>query len=113
MNDYLIRRPVDIARVGVHGLRVRASWPETPGALGLWVAGSPTWRRQVSVSIWESAEDLRRFVRSPAHLRIMRDFRGAGALHTTAWSAERFERFLIWSQAEARLMGRVPGVAHH
>ncbi len=113
MNDYAIHRARDIPRVAAAGLRFRRAWPETEGALGLWVANTTSGRRQISVSIWRSPEDLRRFVRSPAHLRVMREFRRAGELHTNAWTAERFDRGLIWRQAEERLRGRVRGVAHH
>lgn len=113
MNDYLIKRARDVPRVGVAGMRFRHGWPWTEGALGLWTAGSIDGQRQISVSIWRTPEDLRHFVRSPAHLRVMRDFRHAGDLHTNAWSAERFDRFYIWRQAEDRLNGRLPGVLHH
>ena len=113
MNDYLIHRRSDIPRVAREGLRFRRRWPEIEGALGLWVASLNGGRRQVSVSVWRSPEDLRRFVRSPRHLRIMRDFRSAGALYTSAWAAERLDRALIWSQATDRLQGRVDGVPHH
>ncbi len=113
MNDYLIRRLRDIPRVAREGLRFRHRWPETEGALGLWVAALGGGRRQVSVSVWRAPEDLRRFVRSPEHLRIMREFRNAGALYTNAWTAERLDRGLIWSQAVDRLRGRVDGVSHH
>lgn len=113
MNDYPIHHARDIARVAAIGLRFRRGWPATEGAVGLWVAGSATGRRQVSVSIWRSPEDLRRFVRSPGHLRVMREHRTTGDLLTNAWTAERFDRALIWRQAEERLLGRVPGVTHH
>jgi hypothetical protein len=113
MNDYLIHRLRDIPRVAWEGIRLRRRWPETEGALGLWMAALGTGRRQVSVSIWRSPEDLRRFVRSPEHLRIMREYRRTGDLHTNAWAAERFDRDLIWRQARERLAGRVPGVSHH
>jgi hypothetical protein len=65
------------------------------------------------VSIWRGPEDLRRFVRTPAHLRVMRDFRPAGELITNAWAADRFDRALIWRQGLDRLTGRVAGVEHH
>ena len=113
MNDYLVHRVKDVPLVAVEGFRFRHAWPKTQGALGLWVAVFSRGRRQVSVSVWRSAEDLRRFVRSPRHLHIMRAFRHAGELYTTAWTAERFDRWLIWRQAEDRLMGRVAGVPHH
>jgi hypothetical protein len=113
MNDYLIHGVRDVPRVTRAGLRFRRAWPQTDGALGLWVASTPTGMRQISVSIWRSADDLRRFVRSPAHLKVMRDFRNAGSLFTNAWAAERVDGALIWGQAEERLLGHVPGVTHH
>jgi len=113
MNDYLIHRLRDIPRVAFEGYRLRRGWPQTDGALGLWVAGLRGGRRQVSVSVWRSAEDLRRFVSSPAHLRIMREYRDAGDLFTNAWTAERLDSTPIWQQADDRLKGRVEGVPHH
>jgi hypothetical protein len=113
MNDYLIHRYQDVIRVAREGLRLRAAWPETEGAVGLWVAAFRGGRRQVSISAWRSPEDLTRFVRSPAHVRIMREFKDAGILHTNAWSAERCDPDLIWRQAVERLAGRVEDVRHH
>jgi len=113
MNDYLVHDVRDIPRVGIAGLRLRHAWPRTEGALGLWFAWRSSGRRQISVSVWRAPEDLKRFVRTPAHRRVMRDFRGAGDLHTNAWTAERFDRAQIWRQAKDRLLGRLPDVAHH
>src|SRR5262249_46910387 len=113
MNDYLIHRVRDVPRVAREGFRLRRRWRWTEGALGLWFASFRWGRRQVSVSIWRGPEDLRRFVRSPEHLRIMSEFRHAGALYTNAWTAERFDPDLIWQQAIDRLAGRVEGVPHH
>jgi hypothetical protein len=113
MNDFLIHRLADIPRVAWEGMGLRRRWPETEGALGLWFAAFRAGRRQVSVSVWESPGDLKLFVRSPEHLRIMREYRGRGALFTNAWTAERLDRELIWRQASDRLAGRVPEVPHH
>src|SRR5436305_11440190 len=113
MNDFLIHSWRDVPRVALAGMRFRRAWPRTEGALGLWFAALGPGRRQVSVSVWRSPDDLRRFVRSPDHLEVMREFRGRGDLFTNAWTADRFDRALIWRQAEDRLMGRVPGVPHH
>jgi hypothetical protein len=113
MNDYLIHRVRDIPRVARDGFLLRGLWPETDGALGLWFAAFRGGRRQVSISVWREPEDLRRFVRSPEHLRIMREHRQTGALYTNAWTAERFDPELIWRQGLDRLRGRVEGVPHH
>lgn len=113
MNDYLLSRVRDVPRVAVEGLRFRQDWPETEGALGLWFAGFNLGFRQVSVSVWRSPEDLRKFVRSPHHLRIMREYRDTGKLFTNAWTAEQLDKALIWRQAKDRLTGRVASVPHH
>lgn len=113
MNDYLIHRFWDVPRVAREGLRLRRAWPATEGALGLWVAAFRAGRRQVSISVWRAPDDLRHFVRSPQHLRIMRTFKDAGVLYTTAWTAERLDAALIWQQGIDRLYGRIEGIRHH
>lgn len=113
MNDYLIHRWRDVPRVAREGLILRHSWPDIPGTLGLWFAAFGAGRRQVSISIWQAPEDLRVFVRSPVHRRIMREHRDTGSLHTSAWTAERLNRDLIWNQAADRLSGRIAGVPNH
>src|SRR5256885_10012059 len=92
MNDFWIHRLTDIPRVALEGMRFRREWPRTPGAIGLWTTAMRVGRRQISVSIWRAPDDLQRFVRTPHHLRIMRQYRGRGALYTNAWTAERFDR---------------------
>ena len=113
MNDYWIHRRRDVPRVARVGLRLRRGWPTTGGAVGLWMATFNGGRRQVSVSIWQDAEDLRRFVTSPEHQHVMRTFRDTGALITTAWPMSKFDRDSSWRHAHDRLMGRVEGVRHH
>ena len=113
MNGYLIHRFRDVPRVARAGFRLRRRWHRTEGALGLWFASFRAGRRQVSISVWRTPEDLRQFVRSPEHLRIMQEFRDAGALYTNAWTAECFDPSLIWQQAVVRLRGRIAGVPHH
>jgi hypothetical protein len=113
MNDYLVHRPRDFLAVGRAGLRFRRHWGRTPGTLGLWVAWSTGGRRQISVSLWRSPAHLDEFVRSPAHRRVMHAFGTAGVLYTTAWTADRLDRSLVWEQAQARLRGEVAGIPHH
>jgi hypothetical protein len=113
MNDYLVRRLRDVPRVALEGLRLSRRWPQVEGALGLWVGSFRYGRRQVSVSVWRSREDLRHFVQSQDHVRIMRAFKDAGVLYTNAWTAERFDAASIWQQAVERLSGAVDGVRHH
>lgn len=113
MNDFWVHRIVDVPRVALAGMRFWREWPRIEGAVGLWFAASSRGRRQISVSVWRSQDDLRRFVRSPDHLKVMRDFRGAGALHTNPWTSDALDASLIWEQAEDRLLGRIAGASHH
>jgi hypothetical protein len=113
MNDYLIHRLRDVPRVAFEGMRLRHGWPEVEGAVGLWFVPLRAGRRQVSISIWRDPSDISRFVRSPKHLRVMREYRDTGVLYTSTWIAERFDRDLILQQAGDRLHGRVEGVPHH
>jgi hypothetical protein len=114
MNDSLVMKPWEALRVAREGLRLRSRWPQTEGALGLWFAAFGWGRRQVSISVWRSHDDLNRFVHSAEHVRIMRAFRDAGSLMiTTTWSADRCDRALVWQQGLDRLEGRVEGVPHH
>jgi hypothetical protein len=113
MNDYLIHRFRDVPRVARAGYGLAAYWPQVEGALGLWVAAFRGGFRQVSISIWRSSDDLNRFAQSPAHLRIVREFKDAGVLYTNAWTAERLDRDVIWREGVDRLEGRVEGVQHH
>jgi hypothetical protein len=102
MNDYTVHRLRDVPAVWWNALQLRHAWPRTEGALGLWFY-VPSLRRSVSVSVWRDPEDLRGFVRSPVHLRIMRRHKNTGVLTTIAWSSERFDPGLIWRQALERL----------
>ncbi|MDL4813784.1 hypothetical protein [Actinomadura opuntiae] len=113
MNDYLVHRFRDVPRVARAGMRFRHAWPDTEGALGLWLATTGDGRRQISVSVWRDSADLQRFVRSPGHRRVVRDFRDSGTLINTMWTAERLDRRLIWRQAEERLTGLLADVPHH
>jgi hypothetical protein len=113
MNDYLIHRVGDVPRVAWEGMVLWWRWPNVPGALALCVAAFRAARRQVSISVRRSPEDLTRFVRSPNHLRIMREYRGTGTLYTHAWTADQCDRRMIWEECVACLHGLRMGVRHH
>ena len=104
MNDYRIRYLADVPLVWWEGLRLRQAWPQTNGSLGLWFCALQA-QRTVSVSIWRGPEDLREFVRSPAHVRIMQRHRKTGDLITCQWTIEQFDREAAWHQALERLVG--------
>ncbi|HZF39198.1 MAG TPA: hypothetical protein VE715_10265 [Blastocatellia bacterium] len=110
MNDYKVYRLADVPFVWWEGFRLRYYWPRTEGTLGLWFCTLPG-RRSISVSIWRDPEDLKRFVHSARHVKIMHRYKDAGNLINTRWTADRFDRWLIWDQALDRLTS--PRFPHH
>lgn len=73
------------------GLRLREGWFAMQGAVGLWLWLQPMRRRSGSVSVWRTEEDLRRFVRLPLHVAIMKRFRPRGEVRSRTWEAEAFD----------------------
>ncbi|HEX4110617.1 MAG TPA: hypothetical protein VHX88_20985 [Solirubrobacteraceae bacterium] len=82
---------LDLPRILLAGLLLRAGWRRRPGAVGLWLWFTPTARRLGSVSIWQGEADLRGFVRLPVHVAIMRRYRTRGSVRATSWTADRLK----------------------
>jgi hypothetical protein len=112
VTDFEVVRPHDLPRVYAAGARLRAAWSSVPGSLGLWLWTKPFRRRSGSISIWETESDLRRFVRWPRHVEIMRRYRGAGEVTAVVWWSLRFEPSEIWAAGAARLGGGDPELSH-
>jgi heme-degrading monooxygenase HmoA len=91
------------------GFRLRRSWHRMPGAVGLWLWWMAPGLRSGSVSVWKSADDLRAFVRWPAHVEIMRRNRDTGHLRGSAtWDLETFEAPSVWSAASELIRSPAP-----
>ncbi len=103
VTDFAVSRLDDMIRVYFEGLRLRRAWPSMRGAIGMWLWTKPLGMRSGSVSVWRSEEDLRRFVRWPAHVEIMRRYRHAGELRSACWTEASFNAPRIWAGAAARL----------
>ena len=112
VTDFQLARARDVVRAWVQGLRLRRAWPSMPGAIGLWLWAKPLSKRSGSVSVWRSEDDLRRFVRWPRHVEIMRRYHSVGELTAATWWTERFDASEIWVAAERRLTGDDPELAH-
>jgi hypothetical protein len=85
--------------VAANGLRMRMCWYAMPGAVGMWLWMLPVAGRGGSVSVWSSEEDLERFINLPHHVDIMRRYGDRGAVRSTTWIAERFDRSVILDRA--------------
>jgi len=89
----------DLPGIAVTGLRLRLGWYAMPGALGLWLWTLPGSARTGSISVWSSADDLRRFVGLPHHVDVMRRYRGRGTVLATTWTDETFDRSEVLARA--------------
>lgn len=103
VTDFRVHRARDLPRVWRTGMRLRRSWPQMHGAIGLWLWSLPLQRRGGSVSVWQSEEDLQRFVLWPVHIEIMRRNRTTGTLESATWEADTFIAPQAWSAARRQL----------
>ena len=101
---FTYKRFRDLPAVSGHALRLLRGWRGRPGSLGVFVGGQP-WRRVTySVSVWESEQDLRRFLHAPDHAPLIRDFRPRLEASVSAkWEADGLEHSGLWREAMRRL----------
>jgi hypothetical protein len=98
--------------VSWHGLRLRRGWPEIEGAVGLSLMSDIATRTTYTLSVWESASDLHRWVRSSSHLYLMRGYRPwLESSAADSWIAERFDLRSAWQEAMKRLKARTESAA--
>jgi hypothetical protein len=85
------------------GRDLRRAWWAMPGAIGasLWL--EPTRRRGGSLTVWTSDEHLRRFVRLPRHVAVMRRYRDRVAVRSATWTTRAFSATTAYAEAPARL----------
>lgn len=91
----------DMPGAALAALRLRRAFPSTQGAIGLSLALQPLARRSWSISAWESEEHLRRFLSSPAHLAIVRQYRSNVRVSSTVSTVERFQLKQAWRTAQS------------
>jgi hypothetical protein len=82
------------------GMKLAESWPIMRGAVGLWLWGKQVEWRGGSLSVWESHADLRRFIRWPVHVDIMKNWRGRIRVRSAGWDDERFVPAQAWLRSE-------------
>jgi hypothetical protein len=99
VTDLTLHRTLDMPDAYRAGLRLRRGWFAMEGAVGLWLWAQPLKRRSGSVSVWRSEDDLRRFVRLPAHVAIMRRYRPRSRLQSRTWHADGFVPADVLAQA--------------
>jgi hypothetical protein len=99
VTDFTARGYGQAAAVALAGFRLRRTWPETPGAVGMWLWADPVRRRCGAVSVWADERGLKEFVGRPDHVRIVRAHHGRGELRSTRREFAAFEERAVWAYA--------------
>lgn len=99
VTDFLAQSAQDVQQIYAQGMELGETWPVLHGAVGVWLWGRPAQRRGGSISVWDTEQDMRRFVRWPVHARIMRNWRGRVHVATDLWRADRFDIEEVWVRA--------------
>ncbi|HEX3545004.1 MAG TPA: hypothetical protein VHU62_00290 [Mycobacterium sp.] len=102
----------ELPGVAINGLRMRMGWYAMPGAVGMWLWMMPVAGRGGSISVWESQDDLERFVTLPHHVAIMRRYGDRGTVRSTTWTADRFDRAVILDRARTWIAGDAASSSH-
>jgi heme-degrading monooxygenase HmoA len=101
---FAFRRVRDLPFVVWHGLGFRRDWAEIQGAVGVLLAVDLRRRTTYSVSVWESEEDLNRWLRSADHAEVIRKY-GHRVEHSKAaiWWVDDFKVRGAWKMAHQQL----------
>lgn len=99
VTDFLATSGEEVQSIYETGLRLGKTWPVMQGAVGLWLWGRPAELRGGSISIWESEQDMRRFVRWPVHAKIMGAWRSRVRIGLDSWQAGQFDPDAVLTRA--------------
>lgn len=110
VTEFVTHRPWTTFSVGAAGMRLRRTWPRTPGAVGmwLWAEAGPRMDRSGSVTVWSAREHLMGFVARPDHRRIVRAYRDRGTLRSATWDTPFTGRPALRESAWRLLSGATP-----
>ncbi|MFF1692869.1 hypothetical protein ACFVXC_04490 [Streptomyces sp. NPDC058257] len=108
LTEFTAHRRTQTVPIALAGLRLRRSWPRTPGAIGMWLWVDPWRGRSGSLSVWADERSLYAFVGRPDHVRIVRAHRDRGVMRATAWTADRLDPDAAWAAAHTLLTGPSP-----
>ncbi|HSS24162.1 MAG TPA: hypothetical protein VLL82_07125 [Mycobacterium sp.] len=101
--DFHSDSETDWQQIAALGMTLAESWPVMRGAVGLWLWGKQVELRGGSLSVWDSYEDLRRFIRWPVHVAIMKNWRGRIRVRSARWDDERLVPSQAWQRGEAHI----------
>ncbi|NLU70450.1 hypothetical protein [Streptomyces sp. HNM0574] len=104
ITDFHLNTATDLPAAHRAARRLATNWPNLQGAYGMWLWARPFTRHCGAVAIWRNEAALQGFVGWGPHAEIMRRYRGRGALTSSTWHAEVFDRVGIWGRARSRLL---------
>jgi heme-degrading monooxygenase HmoA len=99
LTDFRMNRILYLPGIYRRGLSLSRLWPSLPGSVGMWLWADLATRRVGSLSVWHDEHDLQEFVRLPAHVRIMREYRQRGTLRSRTWQIDALDRTALWRAA--------------
>ncbi|MEU6672807.1 hypothetical protein [Streptomyces sp. NPDC046925] len=108
VTEFTADRHSQTVPIALAGLRLRRSWPQTPGAVGMWLWADPWHKRSGSVSLWTGERALYAFVGRPDHIRIVRAHKNRGTARATSWTTDRLDPAAAWATAHALLSDSTP-----
>lgn len=101
---FTYRHPWHLPLVFWHGLKLRRCWARVDGAIGLSIMADVRTRTTYTLSVWRGGDDLRRWVRSPDHARLMHGYRPRMKSSAAySWQTTTLELRQLWREG----MGRV------
>lgn len=103
LTEFTSRHPSDLFGIAYAALRLRAGWYGLPGAVGLWLWADLRTRTSGSVSVWTDETQMRRWVRLPLHVQIMKRYRDRGTVRATTWESDDVDPNVIRRSAADRL----------
>ena len=102
-------RILDRPGSAIAGIGLKRRWQELPGAIGMWLWVDVAGRSSGSVSVWRAESDMRSFVRWKPHVEIVKRYRAAGVMTSTAWVAPRLDRRAVRQEASQWLAREASG----
>jgi heme-degrading monooxygenase HmoA len=101
--EFTARRLRDLPGIIRDGVGLSRGWWAMPGAIGVLLYVDVAKKRGGSLSVWASEDDLRRFVRLPRHVAIMRKYRTRVSVRSALWQTDHFRTEEAWAQRHERL----------
>ncbi|MEY9873154.1 hypothetical protein ABH931_002636 [Streptacidiphilus sp. MAP12-33] len=108
ITEFTTHRPWHALGVAASARRLRDTWPDTEGAVGLllWIHPHPLRPVTGSLSVWRDPTALHGFVSRPDHRVIVRDYRDRGTVRSATVTLPAADLHTAWQWARPLLTGQ-------